>query len=44
MGDMDSVRKILGEVVGSANETQRVEAENLIKGLLESDNTRDNEE
>jgi FimV-like protein len=44
MGDMDSVRKILGEVVGSANETQRVEAENLMKGLLESDNTRDNEE
>jgi FimV-like protein len=42
MGDMDSVRKILGEVVGSANETQRVEAENLMKGLLESDNTREN--
>lgn len=44
MGDMDSVRKILGEVVGSANETQRVEAENLMKGLLGSDNARNTEE
>lgn len=44
MGDMDSVRKILGEVVGSANETQRVEAENLMKGLLDSDNARDTDQ
>ena len=44
MGDMESVRKLLGEVVGSANETQRVEAENLMKGLLDSDNARDTDE
>jgi FimV-like protein len=44
MGDMESVRKLLGEVVGSANETQRVEAENLMKGLLDSDHARDTDE
>ena len=44
MGDVESVRKILGEVVGIANETQRVEAENLMKGLLDSDNPRDTDE
>ena len=44
MGDMESVRKILGEVVGVANASQRVEAENLMKGLLEPDDGRDKEE
>jgi hypothetical protein len=38
------VRKILGEVVGVANASQRVEAENLMKGLLEPDDGRDKEE
>ena len=45
MGDMESVREILGEVVGIANASQRVEAENLMKGLLEpADDGRDKKE